>query len=309
MDTIEDLPTEEGLFPIRTVCAATGIHPVTLRAWERRYGLIRPKRTPKGHRLYSAEDIDLIKRVLRLLDQGVSIGQVGQLLELQEADEAPASQTPGESNTWGGYRMRLREAISGLDIQAVTALWEDALSLFSLDNCLSQLALPVQRSLAERPSSDQQARAELCFYSRWLRQTLETRLRQLRPGNNAPWIAAAPVHESPLNMDLMRFALAAAQRGLAVRLFTTGTPIAGLAPLAARSGARGIVLFSDADLPQTTRLLHWPEGEKAPLLPVFTLGSGFEPMPPVLEAAGVTPLCKDPDKAALRLHDQLRHQD
>ncbi|HSP01841.1 MAG TPA: MerR family transcriptional regulator, partial [Thioalkalivibrio sp.] len=228
MDTIEDLPTEEGLFPIRTVCAATGIHPVTLRAWERRYGLIRPKRTPKGHRLYSAEDIDLIKRVLRLLDQGVSIGQVGQLLELQEADEAPAAETPGESNTWGGYRMRLREAISGLDIQVVTTLWEDALSLFSLDNCLTQLALPVQRSLAERPSSDQQARAELGFYSRWLRQTLETRLRQCRPGKDAPWVAAAPVHESPLNMDLLRFALAAAQRGLAVRLFTTSTPIAGL---------------------------------------------------------------------------------
>ncbi|HWT28549.1 MAG TPA: MerR family DNA-binding transcriptional regulator, partial [Methylophilaceae bacterium] len=38
-------------FPIRTVAALTGINPITLRTWERRYGLIAPIRTPKGHRL------------------------------------------------------------------------------------------------------------------------------------------------------------------------------------------------------------------------------------------------------------------
>ena len=38
---------------ISEVCQQTGVAAVTLRAWERRYGLIKPKRTPKGHRLYS----------------------------------------------------------------------------------------------------------------------------------------------------------------------------------------------------------------------------------------------------------------
>ena len=85
IEPIDDLPAEEGLFPIRTVCNLTGVHPVTLRAWERRYGLIRPKRTPKGHRLYSSEDIELIRHILRLLDQGISIGQAGQLLDSRKA--------------------------------------------------------------------------------------------------------------------------------------------------------------------------------------------------------------------------------
>ena len=44
-------PPAEGLLPIRTVSILTGVHSVTLRAWERRYGLITPQRTPKGHRL------------------------------------------------------------------------------------------------------------------------------------------------------------------------------------------------------------------------------------------------------------------
>ncbi len=46
-------PPRHGLYPIRAVSRLTGVSAVTLRAWERRYGLIVPSRTAKGHRLYS----------------------------------------------------------------------------------------------------------------------------------------------------------------------------------------------------------------------------------------------------------------
>ena len=42
----------EGWQPIREVARITGVNAVTLRAWERRYGLIVPHRTAKGHRLF-----------------------------------------------------------------------------------------------------------------------------------------------------------------------------------------------------------------------------------------------------------------
>ena len=45
---------------ISEVCQQTGVAAVTLRAWERRYGLIKPKRTPKGHRLFSQPTILII---------------------------------------------------------------------------------------------------------------------------------------------------------------------------------------------------------------------------------------------------------
>jgi len=48
-------------FPIRVVSSETGVNAITLRAWERRYGLITPKRTAKGHRLYTEQDIRLIR--------------------------------------------------------------------------------------------------------------------------------------------------------------------------------------------------------------------------------------------------------
>ncbi|HWS03208.1 MAG TPA: MerR family transcriptional regulator, partial [Gammaproteobacteria bacterium] len=70
-----------GRFPIRTVANLTGVNPVTLRAWERRYQLLRPERTAKGHRLYSQQDVERIRKVLDLLDRGIAISQVTGLLE------------------------------------------------------------------------------------------------------------------------------------------------------------------------------------------------------------------------------------
>jgi hypothetical protein len=49
MNTPEPRPAAEESFPMRTVSVITGVNPVTLRAWERRYGLIKPARTAKGH--------------------------------------------------------------------------------------------------------------------------------------------------------------------------------------------------------------------------------------------------------------------
>lgn len=69
-----------GLYPIRTVSRLTGVPPVTLRAWERRYRLITPSRTEKGHRLYTEDDIQRVRQVLELLERGVGVGQVGSFL-------------------------------------------------------------------------------------------------------------------------------------------------------------------------------------------------------------------------------------
>ena len=69
-ETTPDSHTDcEGLFPIREVARLTGVNPVTLRAWERRYGLIQPLRTESGHRLYSSTDIDTVHRILGWIEQ------------------------------------------------------------------------------------------------------------------------------------------------------------------------------------------------------------------------------------------------
>ncbi|MDG4811516.1 MerR family transcriptional regulator [Hydrogenovibrio sp. 3SP14C1] len=72
----------DALFPIREVAKLTGVNPITLRAWERRYGLIEPVRTDSGHRLYTQHNIDTLKEVVQLTQQGIPISQIKNLVNI-----------------------------------------------------------------------------------------------------------------------------------------------------------------------------------------------------------------------------------
>lgn len=73
------MSTREG-FSIGELAEQTGVKPVTLRAWERRYGLLCPVRQDSGHRVYSRADLARVREVVSWLQQGVAIGQVSGLL-------------------------------------------------------------------------------------------------------------------------------------------------------------------------------------------------------------------------------------
>lgn len=60
-------------YNLKAVTHETGLSPATLRAWERRYGLLKPQRSPGGHRLYSAQDIEMLKWLVRRQAEGLSI--------------------------------------------------------------------------------------------------------------------------------------------------------------------------------------------------------------------------------------------
>jgi len=91
MTSIDSFPTEP-TYTIKAVQNRTGIKPVTLRAWERRYDLLQPTRMPNGYRLYSERDIQLLLWVQRRLDSGVSISQVvHQFKQEQEKGNWPES--------------------------------------------------------------------------------------------------------------------------------------------------------------------------------------------------------------------------
>lgn len=69
------------LYSIGDVAERCRVNPVTLRAWQRRYGLLKPLRTEGGHRLFDENDIHRIEEIKRWIDTGVSVGKVRALLE------------------------------------------------------------------------------------------------------------------------------------------------------------------------------------------------------------------------------------
>ncbi|MEL4014200.1 MerR family transcriptional regulator [Dryocola clanedunensis] len=74
------------LYTIGEVAALCDINPVTLRAWQRRYGLLKPQRTDGGHRLFDDADIDRIREIKRWIENGVQVSKVKALLCGEELD-------------------------------------------------------------------------------------------------------------------------------------------------------------------------------------------------------------------------------
>ncbi|HDG1692704.1 TPA: MerR family transcriptional regulator [Kluyvera georgiana] len=70
-----------GFYSIGDVAERCGINPVTLRAWQRRYGLLKPQRSEGGHRQFDEEDIQRIEEIKRWIKNGVPVGKVKALLE------------------------------------------------------------------------------------------------------------------------------------------------------------------------------------------------------------------------------------
>lgn len=72
-------PAQARSYRIGDVARYVGVSTHALRAWERRYGTVEPRRTPGGSRLYDAAQIDRLKTLKELTDCGHSIGEVARL--------------------------------------------------------------------------------------------------------------------------------------------------------------------------------------------------------------------------------------
>jgi DNA-binding transcriptional MerR regulator/methylmalonyl-CoA mutase cobalamin-binding subunit len=86
------------LYRIRTVSELTGVSSATLRAWERRYGVPAPSRTPSAYRLYSDEDVALIMRMRDLVKGGMAPAESARLLLSEPTEVARPAALAGPSS-------------------------------------------------------------------------------------------------------------------------------------------------------------------------------------------------------------------
>ena|SRR6218665_1373590 len=159
------------MLPIREVSRITGVNPVTLRAWERRYGLIVPKRTAKGHRLYTEEHIQRIQAILTWLNRGVAVSQVKALLKTAALPNAHV-----DSDGWSNARVELLNAISTQAERRLDAAFKHVEQLYPPKLLCEQLLLPLLAELEQRWQGQFGAQLEKVFFYSWLRSKLGARI-------------------------------------------------------------------------------------------------------------------------------------
>jgi DNA-binding transcriptional MerR regulator len=74
---------DEGVYGISVAAELAGAGTQSLRLWER-HGLLDPSRTGGGTRRYSADDLDRLRRIIRLVDAGVNIAGIARVLEVED---------------------------------------------------------------------------------------------------------------------------------------------------------------------------------------------------------------------------------
>lgn len=158
----------ETLLPIGELARRTGVNPVTLRAWERRYGLLKPQRTAKGHRLYPLDQVERVEAILAWLQRGASVSQVRELLD------KPSSTPP--KGDWQARQFQLIEAVANLSQRALDQQLNQAMALYPAVTLCEQLLLPLLDLLDLRWRNYFNARLEQVFFHSWLRSKLGARV-------------------------------------------------------------------------------------------------------------------------------------
>lgn len=234
--------------PIRQLAELTGVAPATLRAWERRYGLMRPARTPKGHRSYSQADIELVRAVVSLLHDGIGIGEAARRVlrgdSARETGETPAQAAVAEP--WALLQKRLLRAIEDFDAPRLESVYNEALSLYPGDLVSENLLRPALSELGGRWEKRATGVAEEHFFSAYLRNKIGARLHHeaLRKYGARLLVACMPgeYHE----LGALLFSLHALGRGYRVVYLGADCPFEAVLSAARKLDVAAIVFSGTA---------------------------------------------------------------
>jgi MerR family transcriptional regulator, light-induced transcriptional regulator len=152
------------VYTIKTVVQVTGITPATLRAWERRYGILSPERSEGGYRLYSEHDIATLLWLKSQVDASVSISRAVAILQLRrQGGEHPELEMslgglPNQAGSVTSDTARSAEAIAENLLSALltyheaaaAAVLSEAFALYPVETVAEEIVKPVLVEIGER---------------------------------------------------------------------------------------------------------------------------------------------------------------
>lgn len=143
----------ERTYRIHIAAELSGVSVELIRAWERRYGVLTPERTPSGYRVYTDRDVAILKRLKQLTDEGVSISDAAKMLPRIQADLslAPPVALPDVApSAVEGWRTAILAAAEAYEQARVSAVIDEVLAALPPLKAFEEVLAPVQREVGER---------------------------------------------------------------------------------------------------------------------------------------------------------------
>jgi MerR family transcriptional regulator, light-induced transcriptional regulator len=216
--------SKEGVLRIGELSRRVGVSPEVLRAWERRYGVLRPTRTEGGFRLYSTADEARVRRMLALQQQGLSPAVAARTANAEDGSASGADEDGGAAAPAHALRQALADALDRFDETAANRAFDRGLATLTLDTLLQDVVLPYLSDLGDRWSAGLTSVAQEHFASNVIRGRLLGLARDWGQGTGPLALLACPPGELH-DLGLICFGLALRARGWRIAFLGADTPV------------------------------------------------------------------------------------
>jgi MerR family transcriptional regulator, light-induced transcriptional regulator len=210
----------DGVLRIGELSKRSGVSPELLRAWERRYGLLRPVRSAGGLRLYTPADVERVRVMRQHLADGLAAAEAAALaLRAGVGDAAtPMALRPV------AVRDDLADALDRYDEPRAQAILDRLLAVATVDTLLSEVVLPYLHELGERWLRGDASVAQEHFASSVVRGRLLGLARGWGLGLGPTAVLACLPGEQH-DLGLIAFGLALRSRGWRIVYLGSDAPI------------------------------------------------------------------------------------
>lgn len=273
------MTTQDAAFSITELGEKTGVNPITLRAWERRYGLLRPQRNDRGYRVYAASDYARVMNVLGWIEKGVTIGRIKPLLESNQS----SFEVDAEDESLALAQGYLERG----DLRGLERVYETWLRSYPQAHIISQKWKPLLQAL--RGKAVPGAESTVALLLSFIEQKMQARLLKHLPTKRQPGILLIPVGEDSLLEALFLHVMLAQGNGVPVARLSRSVSASEYPWLGSYDLYAGIVFVVSAAMSATVVTNHFNAALKRIAKPVAIIGEAL-PNLSQLEAAGESAL-------------------
>jgi MerR family transcriptional regulator, light-induced transcriptional regulator len=208
----------EAYLRIGELARRTGTSPELLRAWEQRYGLLRPSRSDGGFRLYSDQDEKRVLRAKALIAEGLSASEAA-----RQALAPSAHGREADASLVEGLATELRDCLDRFDEGGANQALDRLFAAFSVETAMQDVLLPYLHLLGSRWASGDATIAQEHFASSLIRGRLLGLARGWGSGDGPSLLLACPPGEEH-DLGLIMFGIAAWRLGWHVTYLGQDTP-------------------------------------------------------------------------------------
>ncbi|GHG98221.1 MerR family transcriptional regulator [Comamonas sp. JC664] len=221
----------ERTYRIHIAAELAGVRVELIRAWERRYGVLTPRRTPSGYRVYTDRDVAVLKQLKQLTDEGMAISEAAKLLpqlvaqsELERAANGPLANPRANAEAWSESVFAAAQAY---DQQGVKDVLDTMMAALPPLKAYDEVLTPLLRAVGERWHAGALSVSQEHLVSQVVRERLVSLLHAAPPGRHRHAVLACFPDEEH-EMGLLGAALRLRYLGLRVTLLGQRVPASDL---------------------------------------------------------------------------------